>query len=465
MLLQEKFIPTRVVKPNRSLPWITNDIRKLLKRRRKLHKATKSNTTFKSTYKKLRSEVQRQIRKARWDHIHTAVTSDEHGNNKGFWSYVRRFKCDNTGIAVLIKNGLTDTSPAEKAKLLNKQFSSVFTYENKDFVPQTNENKYPNIGKIEVTSSGVEKLLSNLNASIAAGPVQLSGKLLKANACESAQILQIIFQRSLDTGELLADWKKALITPVFIKASRIDPANHRRVSLTCICCKLLEHFVNRHTLNHLVEHKILADSQYYSRKGDPVTLKLLLTCHDLPSVVNDCGQVDMLVLDFAKAFDTVAHARLLAKVKSYGITNGLQNWLRSFLEGRTQKVVIDGETSDAAAVKSGVPQRSVLGLLLFLIFINDLAEHTSLTVRLFADDCVMYKQIANGHDCRVLQDDLNQLHKWDERWQLKFNKAKCNIMRATHARQKKIVFGYELDGVLQKTHIAHHIWVLSCRLT
>ena len=113
-------------------------------------------------------------------------------------------------------------------------------------------------------------------------------------------------------------------------------------------------------------------------------------------------------------------------------------------------MVVDGETSDAAAVKSGVPQGSVLGPLLFLIYINDLAEHTLSTVRLFADDCVMYRQIANVRDCRVLQEDLNQLHEWEERWQLKFNKAKCNIMRATHARQKKIVFGYELDGVLLK---------------
>ena len=159
---------------------------------------------------------------------------------------------------------------------------------------------------------------------------------------------------------------------------------------------------------------------------------------------------DHLVLDFVNAFDAVAHERLLAKVESYGITNGLQNWIRSFLEGRTQRVVVDGETSDAAAVKSGVPQGSVLGPLLFLIFINDLAEHTLSTVRLFADDCVMYRQIANVHDCKVLQEDLNQLHEWEERWQLNFNKAKCNIMRATHARQKKIIFGYELDGVLLK---------------
>ena len=121
----------------------------------------------------------------------------------------------------------------------------------------------------------------------------------------------------------------------------------------------------------------------------------------------------MLVLDFAKAFDTVAHERLLAKVESYGITSGLQNWIRSFLEGRSQSVVVDGETSDAAAVKSGVPQGFVLGPLLFLIFINDLAEHTSSTVRLFAADCVMYRQFANVYDCKVFQEDLNQLHEWE----------------------------------------------------
>ena len=100
---------------------------------------------------------------------------------------------------------------------------------NKDFVPQANNQKYTNNGIIEVTSSGVEKLLSKLNASKAAGPDQLSGKLLKTTACESAQILQVIFQRSLDTGELPAEWKKALITPVFKKASRSDPANYRPV--------------------------------------------------------------------------------------------------------------------------------------------------------------------------------------------------------------------------------------------
>ena len=118
----------------------------------------------------------------------------------------------------------------------------------------------------------------------------------------------------------------------------------------------------------------------------------------------------------------------------------------SFLEGRTQKVVVEGASSDPSPVKSGVPQGSVLGPLLFLLFINDLAEHTSSTVRLFADDCVMYKPVKTIQDCEVLQKDLDQLHQWEKRWQLRFNARKCNIMRATHAKKKQLLYEYKLGG-------------------
>ena len=114
------------------------------------------------------------------------------------------------------------------------------------------------------------------------------------------------------------------------------------------------------------------------------------------------------------------------------------------LEGRTQKVVVEGASSDPSPVKSGVPQGSVLGPLLFLLFINDLAEHTSSTVRLFADDCVMYKSVKTIQDCKVLQNDLDQLHQWEKRWQLRFNARKCNIMRATHAKKKQLLYEYKL---------------------
>ena len=153
----------------------------------------------------------------------------------------------------------------------------------------------------------------------------------------------------------------------------------------------------------------------------------------------------MFVPDFAKAFDTVAHKRLLGKLESYDIDGNLYGWIQSFLKGKSQRVGVDSETSGPASVKSGVPQGSVLGPLLFLIFINDLAEYTTSTVRLFADDCVMYKSVKSVRDCQELQQDLIQLQAWQERWQQGFNPRKCNVMRTTHVTRKKIEYPYTLD--------------------
>ena len=309
-------------------------------------------------------------------------------------------------------------------------------------------------------------MLFNLNANKAAGPDELHGKLLKNTAKESALLLQAIFQCFIESGAISKAWKKATISSVYKKN---DPANYRPASLTYISCKILEHIINRHILDHLDKHNILADAQHGFQKRRSCETQLLLTCHELASVVNDSGQVDMLLLDFAKAFDTVAHQRLLSKVADYGIRGNLHRWITSFLEGRTQKVLVEGASSDPSPVKSGVPQGSVLGPLLFLLFINDLAEHTLSTVRLFADDCVMYKSVKTIQECEVLQNDLDQLHQWEKRWrlngtvitgkfcvgvplniqsiyrwQLRFNAGKCNIMRATRAKKKQLLFEYKL---------------------
>ena len=147
---------------------------------------------------------------------------------------------------------------------------------------------------------------------------------------------------TIESGAIPEAWKKATISPVYKKSDRSDPANYRPVSLTCISCKILEHIINRHILDHLDKHNILADAQHGFRKRRSCETQLLLTCHDLASVVNNSGQVDMLVLDFAKAFDTVAHRRLLSKVAGYGIRGNLHRWITSVLEGRTQKVVVEG---------------------------------------------------------------------------------------------------------------------------
>ena len=136
----------------------------------------------------------------------------------------------------------------------------------------------------------------------------------------------------------------------------------------------------------------------------------------------------MGILDFAKAFDKVSHRRLVLKMSYYGIRNGTLNWITEFLCGRQQQVVVDGETSEPAEVTSGVPQGTVLGPTLFLIYINDIVDNINSTIRLFADDLVVYRQINSPDDHHILQEDLQKLVEWSKTWQMELNVDKCTIM-------------------------------------
>ena len=153
-------------------------------------------------------------------------------------------------------------------------------------------------------------------------------------------------------------------------------------------------------------------------------------------------QTDVIVMDFAKAFDKVPHKRLLYKLDFYGIRGSTRKWINSWLSEHSQKVVLDGRTSDPVPVLSGVPQGSVLGPVLFLIFINDLPDNIRSSVRLFADDCVLYRNINSPLDC---QDDLNSLAKWEMDWQIKFNVSKRHSMRVTRLHPSRhIQFNHTL---------------------
>ena len=133
-------------------------------------------------------------------------------------------------------------------------------------------------------------------------------------------------------------------------------------------------------------------------------------------------------MDFAKALDKVPHRRLLHKLDYYGIRGSTHKWISSWLSGRSQQVVLDGQASDPVPVLSGVPKESVLGPILFLIFINDLPDNNKSSVCLFADDCVLYRNIHSLQDCLILQEDLDSLWLWEADWQMKFNVAKCYSM-------------------------------------
>ena len=158
----------------------------------------------------------------------------------------------------------------------------------------------------------------------------------------------------------------------------------------------------------------------------------------------------MIVLDFSKAFDKIPHQRLMTKLWNYGIRGSTHAWIKSFLLGCTQIVVVDGEGLGWVPVESGIPQGTVLGLVLFLSFFNDLPKAIKSNVRLFTDDCVVYSQVKSDSDCAILQHDLDSLENWENQWCMSFNATKCNTTAITR-KHKLILYPYTLHNQILDT--------------
>ena len=198
-------------------------------------------------------------------------------------------------------------------------------------------------------------------------------------------------------------------------------------------------------MSHLEENNILCPEQHGFRRGRSCETQLLGYVDEATVELEKGNQEDTIVLDFSKAFDKVSHTLLVHKLRRYGIGGRLNAWIESFLDGRQQAVVVEGERSDFTPVASGVPQGSVLGPSLFLTYINDLPAGIKSKVRLFADDTMCSKTIKKAEDQHTLQENLNTLTTWEKQWSMDFHLQKCSTLSATRKR-KKIVPAYELHG-------------------
>ena len=366
-------------------------------------------------------------------------------DNKAFWKYVQsKTKVKGSIEGLENENGDIVTDNREKANVLNDYFSSVFTKENLEEIPEIPQRPLPHgtLLHIDINEEEVYKLLNSVNTSKSQGVDRMHPKFLVETSSSICKPLTIIYRKSLEEGKLPMCWKTANISVIHKKGPKTQPNNYRPISLTSIPCKVLEKIVRQSIMDHMDNNGLFSKHQHGFRSGRSCVTQLLEVLDRWTMELDSKNKVDTIYLDFRKAFDTVPHQRLMKKLYAYGVRGEIIIWIEEFLKDRQQRVVLNGETSDWTNVTSGIPQGSVLGPILFLIYINDLPDIVRNIVKLFADDIKLYARVNTECQRDNLQTDINNLVEWSETWQLRFNSSKCKHLHLGNESG----FTYHMEG-------------------
>ncbi|CAM4697277.1 unnamed protein product [Lepidochelys kempii] len=387
--------------------WLNGEILADLKHKKEAYKKWKVGHMTREEYKNIARACRNVIRRAK-SHLELQLARDVKSNKKGFFRYVGNKKKAKECVGPLLnEGGNLVTEDVEKANVLNAFFASVFTNKVSSQTAVLGITKCGRDGQPSVEIEAVRDYLEKLDVHKSMGPDELHPRVLKELAAVIAEPLAIIFENSWRTGEVPDDWKKANVVPIFKKGKKEDPGNYRPVSLTSVPGKIMEQVLKESILKHLHERKVIRNSQHGFTKGRSCLTNLIAFYDEITGSVDEGKAVDVLFLDFSKAFDTVSHSILVSKLRKYGLDECTIRWVESWLDCRAQRVVINGSMSSWQPVSSGVPQGSVLGPVLFNIFIND----------------------------------LDQLEDWAKRNLMRFNKDKCRVL---HLGRKNPMHRYRL---------------------
>ena len=411
-------IPMRDRQPaNNSKPkWWNIDIRNILLAKKRAYRRYKSthSQADKLEYTRICRETKRLIKISKKLHeLH--IASNCKVNPKEFFRYVREKKTLKSTIGPLLSaEGEIVTDERETADILNDYFASVFTVEE-----DRGEEATPyqmtvaaQLFLVDITEEDVMRVIDKLKICKSPGPDKIYPRILKEVKEAIYKPLCAIFNSSLRTGKVVSEWKLANVTSLFKKGDKSNPGIYRPINLTSVVCKLMESILRDKIVEFLEKNNIIRDSQHGFRNRRSCLTNLLDFLHDIYEMYEEGRAVDIIYLDFQKAFNKVPHRKLLNKVESHGISGHIHRWISDWLNDRKQRVVLNGKFSDWRNVSSGVPQGSVLGPILFLIYINDLDEDVKCKISKFADDTKIANRVISLPQQQELQNDLNTLGEW-----------------------------------------------------
>ena len=435
------FIPNKsvLIRPKDS-PWYTSDLRKMKRKViRYYHNAkTKMNSYHWEKYKQLRNDYQRRLNEAEQCHKqHLNDSLADCKTTKSWWNTVKH----------VIGRGNDDSyppilNPSNNEHICNAEgkaslFNSFFLSHNKIDIGNTVLPDYHTepdhvLEDIIATDQEVADLINAIDVNKSMGHDGISPRLLKAAGQSIVPSLTRLFNLCFLHKMVPDTWKKANVIPLHKKDDKDILNNYRPVSILPIASKIFERIIFKNVYNFFHTNKLLTNHQSGFRPNDSTVNQLAFLYHSFCEALDKKKDLRIIFCDISKAFDKVWHKGLLYKLKTLGIMGNLLSLLKNYLDNRQQRVLIRGQSSEWGRLEAGVPQGSVLGPLLFLVYINDLVDNITCDVKLFADDTLLYLSI-DDHNlaCQQLNENLTSVQKWADQWLVNFNPQKTKLMNVS----------------------------------
>ena len=437
-------------KKTRNKSHIPHDRRVLFKKLKDAQKKLKTESSQTKTDKLVRKVIEIE-NKMIASHQKQRQKEEEHAidmiqeNSKYFFTYANSKSKSRVKIGPLKINDELYGDNYQMANILSKQYRSMFSsprYDIQEIEQNVNEETHTvKISSFDFTEEDIAECISTLRSNSAAGPDGIPAILLKKCIYAVKKPLYLLWKKSLESSDIPIQTKLGQVTPVHKGGARNDPANYRPISLTSHIIKIFEKIFVKKMTEYLETENLLNERQHGFRKGRSCLSQLLNHYQHLLDLMEAGDAVDVLYLDFSKAFDRVDHGILLTKLKSLGFGKPILRWIHCFLSGRKQCVVVDGVQSELAVVVSGVPQGTVLGPLLFILHIGDIdsvLEHSIASC--FADDTRVIKSVCNEEDISELQSDLNRIYQWSLSNNMRLNGNKFEHLR--YGKLTEVSTGY-----------------------